>query len=377
MARTGRGWDAKPPAPKRQQSLPWSNQDTPAGPEPEADLAPRQGRSLPWSNRDVPAEPESSPRRGGRSLPWSNAEPADSSVPQTDGHRAGPSYDLSSGDDFAGAEPPDEENQGAARRGAGGKKGGGWRSGESRGAGGSAGSGRGGFGGGGFGSSGSGSSGFGIGGRGRGGRRGDDRGASRGGAEQSGGQEDAAGQESGAGEGRRREPPARDPYEVAREICLRQLAVRPRTRAELASALKKKEVDPEVAAAVLDRYDEVGMIDDAAFAKAWVTSRHHSKGLASRALAQELRRKGVDQEVAAGALSELDDETEAQTALELALRKLKTTRGEPDQVFRRLVGMLARKGYPGGVAVRAVKEALATKDAELADLIDPDAYDEV
>lgn len=170
----------------------------------------------------------------------------------------------------------------------------------------------------------------------------------------------------------------RDPHEVAREICLRQLAVRPRTRAELATALRKKGVADEVAAAVLDRYDEVGMIDDAAFAKAWVSSRHHGKGLAARALGQELRRRGVDQEVVTEALSELDDQTQERTAYELAVRKLRTTRGEPDAVFRRVVGALARKGYPGGVAVRAVKEALAARsaeDADLAELIDPEVFD--
>lgn len=180
-----------------------------------------------------------------------------------------------------------------------------------------------------------------------------------------------------AAEGKPKAP--RDPYEQAREICLRQLAVRPRTRAELAQALKKREVADEVASAVLDRYDEVGMIDDAAFARAWVTSRHHGRGLASRALAQELRRKGVEADVAAEALAELDPETEADTALELATKRLRGMRGEPDAVFRRLVGMLARKGYPGGVAVRAVKEALAARsadDAEMAELIDPDTFDE-
>jgi len=171
-------------------------------------------------------------------------------------------------------------------------------------------------------------------------------------------------------------PEARDEYELAREICLKQLSTRPRTRSELASAMKKRGVAPEVASAVLDRYNEVGMIDDAAFARAWVSTRHHSKGLAGRALAQELRQKGVDQEVAQEALSELEPETEAQTALALAMRKLRSTRGEPEAVFRRLLGMLARKGYSGGVAVRAVKEALATRDSELADQIDPDVYEE-
>ncbi|WP_025619473.1 regulatory protein RecX [Salinispora cortesiana] len=158
-----------------------------------------------------------------------------------------------------------------------------------------------------------------------------------------------------------------DEAELAREVCLRQLAVRPRTRAELARALTRRGISAEVATAVLDRYDEVGMIDDAAFARAWVSSRHAGRGLARRALATELRQRGVDGDVAKAALGELDDETEAETARALAERKLRAARGEPDAVFRRLVGMLARKGYSPGVAIRAVKEALAAQSAEAAE----------
>ncbi|MET8836494.1 regulatory protein RecX [Micromonospora sp. NPDC004540] len=170
--------------------------------------------------------------------------------------------------------------------------------------------------------------------------------------------------------------PPRDEAEVAREICLRQLAVRPRTRAELAGALAKRGISEEVADQVLDRYDEVGIVDDAAFARAWVSSRHNGRGLARRALANELRQRGVDGEVASEALDELDEETEAETARALVERKLRATRGEPDAVFRRLVGMLARKGYPAGVAIRAVKDALAAQSAEAAEFaehIDADA----
>ncbi|MEU6202230.1 regulatory protein RecX [Micromonospora musae] len=173
--------------------------------------------------------------------------------------------------------------------------------------------------------------------------------------------------------------PPRDEAEVAREICLRQLAVRPRTRAELAGALTKRGISEEVAAQVLDRYDEVGIIDDAAFARAWVSSRHAGRGLARRALANELRQRGVDGEVASEALGELSEEAEAETARALVERKLRTARGEPDAVFRRLVGMLARKGYPPGVAIRAVKEALAAQSAEAAEFaeqIDADALAE-
>jgi regulatory protein len=151
-----------------------------------------------------------------------------------------------------------------------------------------------------------------------------------------------------------------DPGERAREICLRLLAVRPRTRAELATALKQRGIDDTVAAEVLARYGEVGMIDDQAFARAWVSSRHHGRGLARRALAAELRRKGVDSETVGVALGELDPETEAATARALVERKLRTERGgATEALLRRLVGMLARKGYSPALAVRVARDALA------------------
>jgi regulatory protein len=169
-----------------------------------------------------------------------------------------------------------------------------------------------------------------------------------------------------------------DPAELAREICLRQLAVRPRTRTELAAALRRRGIAPEVAAEVLDRYGEVGIVDDRAFAAAWVTSRHHGKGLARRALAGELRRKGVDADVVDEALDELPSETEVETARALVARKLRTERpGRADATFRRLVGMLARKGYPPGLAIRVVKDAMADWDGadDLADALDADAVE--
>ena len=186
------------------------------------------------------------------------------------------------------------------------------------------------------------------------------------------------GPERGNVAGRRGGPdrPAQSEAERAREICLRHLAVRPRTRAELAKALAHKEISAEVIAEVLDRYDEVGIIDDAAFARAWVSSRHHGRGLARRALGNELRQRGVDTDVANEALGALDDDEEAATARALVERKLRTATGRPEAVFRRLVGMLARKGYPPGVAIRTVKEALAARDteaAEFAEQIDTDA----
>jgi regulatory protein len=145
----------------------------------------------------------------------------------------------------------------------------------------------------------------------------------------------------------------------------------------LTTALRRRQIPEEVAAEVLDRYDEVGLIDDEAFARAWVTSRHHGRGLARRALAGELRQRGVDGQLVGAALEELDPATEAATARELAERKLRTIgRAAPEVVFRRLVGMLARKGYPAGLAIHVVKDVLAERDSELAafaEVIDPDA----
>src|SRR6266571_5023075 len=81
--------------------------------------------------------------------------------------------------------------------------------------------------------------------------------------------------------------------EAARLICLRLLASRPRTRAELAAALRRRRVTADIVESVLGRFTEVGLIDDAAFARAWVESRHHGRGLARRALAAELKQRGV------------------------------------------------------------------------------------
>ncbi|MEV7073037.1 recombination regulator RecX [Streptomyces sp. NPDC093990] len=160
------------------------------------------------------------------------------------------------------------------------------------------------------------------------------------------------------------EPPA-DPVERARAICLRLLTGTPRTRKQLADALRKREIPDEAAEEVLSRFEEVGLINDSAFADAWVESRHHGRGLARRALAQELRTKGVDSTLIDAAVSQLDSEQEEATARELVDRKLRATRGlDRDKRLRRLAGMLARKGYSEGMALRVVRQALEEEGEE-------------
>jgi regulatory protein len=116
----------------------------------------------------------------------------------------------------------------------------------------------------------------------------------------------------------------------------------------------------------------VGLVDDEAFARSWVQSRQAGKALARRALAQELRRKGIDDEVAREALAEVDPADELESARLLVRRRLRTvSRLERDTAVRRLTGMLARKGYPAGVCFRVVREELDALGHDTDDLRDP------
>ena len=153
--------------------------------------------------------------------------------------------------------------------------------------------------------------------------------------------------------------PDADPESVARTILLDQLTGRARTRRELADKLRSRNVPDEVATRLLDRFTEVGLIDDAAFARLWVESRQSSRGLAKRALSDELRRKGVDAEIVREAVDEVDPADEEAAARRLVRKKLPSLRKvDNTTATRRLVGMLARKGYSAGLAFAVVKDEL-------------------
>jgi regulatory protein len=166
-----------------------------------------------------------------------------------------------------------------------------------------------------------------------------------------------------------------DPETVAKNLCLRALTGAPKTRQQLADLLADRDVPDDAAETVLDRLIEVGLIDDEAFAQAWVTSRQAGRGLARRALKAELRAKGVDDDVAATAVEAVDDDDERETARRLVDRKLPGMRRlDRATATRRLMGMLARKGYSGGLAAGVVREAL---DADGADDVPVAGFDEL
>jgi regulatory protein len=153
--------------------------------------------------------------------------------------------------------------------------------------------------------------------------------------------------------------------EAARAACLKLLASAPCTRAQLAAALRRRRVPDEIAESVLARFTEVGLIDDAAFARAWVESRHHSRGLARRALAVELRQRGVADGEVRAAVSSLGTQDEASAARRLVAKRLAATRGRPLAArARQLLGMLARKGYSAGLAAQIVLEALEQEEPD-------------
>jgi regulatory protein len=160
-------------------------------------------------------------------------------------------------------------------------------------------------------------------------------------------------------------PPA-DPEQVARTILLRRLEASPRTRAELAGTLRERNVPEDVAVRVLDRFEEVGLIDDRVFAQMWVESRQRARGLSGRALRSELYRKGVPAPLIDEALEQVDPADELAAARELAARKARSVVGLPRATqVRRLSGALARKGYGAGLTSQVVREALDAIDANV------------
>ena len=157
--------------------------------------------------------------------------------------------------------------------------------------------------------------------------------------------------------------PEADPHEVARSIVLRQLSMAPRSRHQLLTKLLERGVPEQVAVEILDRYEEVQLVDDAEFARMWVRSRAQTRSLARSAIKRELADKGIVGEMAEEALSQRTDEDERAAAIDLVRRKLKPLtdpgdRAARDKQVRRLVAMLARKGYAPSLAFSIVKDVL-------------------
>jgi len=166
-----------------------------------------------------------------------------------------------------------------------------------------------------------------------------------------------------------------DPEAVARIVCLNLLERRARSRSELATALRTRGVPDEAAERVLDRFVEVGLIDDAAYADGFAQAQLRERGLAGRAIAMKLRQRGVDDEVVRATVEQIDGDDELVVARALVAKKLRSLQQlEPQVQARRLVGLLGRKGYASTVAYRVVREAMAEASADVAGLdVEPES----
>ncbi|MHA7860758.1 regulatory protein RecX [Tessaracoccus sp. Y36] len=147
--------------------------------------------------------------------------------------------------------------------------------------------------------------------------------------------------------------------EVARKIALDQLATRARSEQELRTVMKRRNVPADVADEIIERFTEVGLIDDAAFAQS-LTSTRAEFGLRGRVrIRQELQAKGIDREIADEVLAQLDPEDEREAALTLARRRVRSLTGlERHVARRRLAGVLARRGFSGGIVSGVLEEVL-------------------
>lgn len=147
--------------------------------------------------------------------------------------------------------------------------------------------------------------------------------------------------------------------DAAKQVLLRRLSHAPRTRKELAKDLKDKDISDEVANVALDRFEEVGLINDQALASNYVSSQHERKGLGKNALRQQLRAKGVSDDVAQEAISQISDDQEFQAAFALACKKIRSLQKDDAKTqLRKIVGVLARKGYSSNLAFRVAKEVI-------------------
>jgi regulatory protein len=160
-------------------------------------------------------------------------------------------------------------------------------------------------------------------------------------------------------------PATEGPTARARGICLDLLANRARTRSQLAAALARRGVEPEIAAEVLDGLGAAGLVDDAAFSTAWVQERQARRGLSRTALAVELRHRGVAEEDLQTAVSAVTDDAELAAARRLLSSRVAGLARLPrETALRRLRGLLERRGFGPATATRLALEALGADPTE-------------
>ena len=160
-----------------------------------------------------------------------------------------------------------------------------------------------------------------------------------------------------------------DPYTRAKTIVYNQLAYSAKTRGQLRKKLAAEGFEAELIEPLLDKFEAAKLINDAEYAQTFVRQKSRTKKLSRAALRRELAERGVRGEEAESALAQRTDEQEREDAAELVRKKLRpgmdlSDRAEKDKVTRRLLGMLARRGYSSSVSMSVIREELAAYGAE-------------
>jgi regulatory protein len=169
----------------------------------------------------------------------------------------------------------------------------------------------------------------------------------------------------------RRDPnaePITDP-DATREAALKILERKRRTRSDLERRLLDKGFAQTAITPVVDRLTEVGLIDDQEFARAFLSGRWGRKPAGWSRLKQELKAKGIDEEVVAAARVQIEERDgvvdEVETARKLVEQaRRRYVRDDPRKAQNKLYALLARRGFSGDVIRRALALPIVGSDEE-------------
>jgi regulatory protein len=141
----------------------------------------------------------------------------------------------------------------------------------------------------------------------------------------------------------------------AKNYALRLLKIRLRSKQELEQRLLRKSFSPEIVRTLVDSFVQAGYLDDALFARIWVSSRLHNRPRGKKLIRYELLQKGIGQDDAERAVGEIGEELESRLLEDLARRRLEKLKGQPVLTMkRRLCAYLARRGFSTAQIMRVV-----------------------
>ncbi|MEL7582575.1 regulatory protein RecX [Brevibacterium casei] len=153
-------------------------------------------------------------------------------------------------------------------------------------------------------------------------------------------------------------PELAEAYAKAKRTALNMLAMRDHSSTELREKLLRRDIEPAVVDRLITKLEHSNLLDDTQFAQRFAKAQRESRKLSRSALRRQLVKKGIDEETIAGVVDEVDGEEDL--AREVAEKKARSTRGLAHEVReRRILGMLARRGFSSTICLKVTREVLA------------------